>query len=414
MKHEILVIGAGMIGTCTALELALRGHSVTLMDRSLPGRETSYGNAGVIQREAVEPYAMPRGIGQLISAAMGRDPGISYHFKALASMAPALWRYWRASALERHREISRDYAALIAHSTSEHARLMELANATDLVRRGGLRLAYRSSSLFEGATRDAERLQSEYGIGFAALGGEKLAQAEPDLRIAMAGAIHWLDSWSVSDPGGLVERYAALFQQRGGRVVQGDAISLREKGRGWAVDTFEGTVEAAQVVIALGPWSAELTRSLGYRLPLFVKRGYHRHYAGGGTLSVPMLDAERGYVLAPQQRGLRISTGAEIARVDAVPTPHQLHAAEAAARQLLDLGEPVEFVPWMGCRPCVADMRPVIGEAGRHAGLWFNFGHGHQGFTLGPASARLLSDLIERRQPFIRAEGYAPGRFSHY
>lgn len=414
MKPPILVIGAGMVGTCTALELQMRGHPVTLLDQHLPGQETSYGNAGVIQREAVEPYPMPRGVGFLLKAALGRDPSVSYHPAAVLAVLPKLWQYWRASAPGRHSAISRHYAALIAHSTSEHARLLRLADADDLVRRSGLRLAFRSGEPFAQALADAERLQRDYGIRFRALDGAELARIEPAFRRTLAGAVHWSDSWSVTDPGRLVERYAALFQRRGGRFVQGDGLTLRRRDAAWQVDSADGIIDAAQTVVALGPWAESLTRRLGYRLPLFVKRGYHRHYADGAMPSVPTLDAERGYVMSPQSRGLRITTGAEIAAIDARPTPRQLAMAEASARELLELGAPVEPVPWLGCRPCVADMLPIIGPAGRHPGLWFNFGHGHQGFTLGPASARLLADLIDGAIPFIQAEGYAPQRFAGY
>lgn len=413
-KRDILVIGAGMVGTCTALELALRGHTVTLLDRGMPGQETSYGNAGVIQREAVEPYPMPRQLGFLLSAALGREPGISYHPSALLAVLPRLWQYWRASAPGRHAAISRDYAALIAHATSEHARLMALAGAGTLVRREGLRLAFRSGKAFATALTDATRLERQYGIGFRALDSTELARAEPAFRTPLAGAVHWMDSWSVSDPGKLVESYAALFRQQGGRFVRGDALTLRQRGAAWQADSVEGTIDAAHAVIALGPWSENFTRRLGYRLPLFVKRGYHRHYTGGAQPAVPTLDAERGYVMSPQSRGLRITTGAEIAAIDARPTPRQLALAEHSARQLLDLGTPVESTPWMGCRPCVADMLPVIGHAGLHANLWFNFGHGHQGFTLGPASARLLADLMDGAPPLINTQGFSPRRFLAY
>ncbi|MNR28202.1 D-amino acid dehydrogenase small subunit [compost metagenome] len=115
--------------------------------------------------------------------------------------------------------------------------------------------------------------------------------------------------------------------------------------------------------------------------------------------------------MSSQQRGLRITTGAEIARMDAPSTPRQLAGAEAEVRKLLNLGLPVEAQPWLGSRPCCADMKPVIGRAQRHKGLWFNFGHGHHGFTLGPASARLLADLIEGGTPYTEATAFSPSRF---
>jgi D-amino-acid dehydrogenase len=408
---EILVLGAGMIGTCTALELALRGHAVTLADRRPPGQETSYGNAGVIQREAVEPYAFPRDARSVLSAALGLGLDVNYHPRALLASLPQLWRYWRCSSPDRHRAIAREYASLIAHATDEHARFIALAGADELVRRGGLRLIYRTQRALDEAVRDAQRVQGEHGVRFAALDSTALAAAEPAFRIRLAGAVHWLPSWSVDDPGLLVERYADAFVQRGGRLVHADAGAVRPTARGWALDTRQGRLEAEHAVVALGPWSDRFVRGFGYRLPLFVKRGYHRHYTGGARVAVPTLDAERGYVLASQRRGLRLTTGAEIARIDAPPTPRQLIGAEAQARGLLELGQAVEREPWVGSRPCSADMKPVIGAAPRHRGLWFNFAHGHQGFTLGPASARLLADLIEGVTPYIDARPFSALRF---
>jgi D-amino-acid dehydrogenase len=83
----------------------------------------------------------------------------------------------------------------------------------------------------------------------------------------------------------------------------------------------------------------------------------------------------------------------------------------ALARELVDLPEPVEPEPWLGARPCTADMLPVIGPAPRHRGLWFNLGHAHQGFTLGPVSGRLMADLIEGQTPVVDPLPYAPARF---
>lgn len=411
MEQDIIVLGAGMVGTCTALELALRGHRVTLVDRRPPGQETSYGNAGVIQREAVEPYAMPRDLRYLVSAALGRRTDIRYHLGGLLAALPPLLRYWHASAPARHREISRAYASLIAHATGEHARYIDLAGAGGLVRHGGIRMLYRSDAAFARALADARRVADGYGIGFDALDADAIAAAEPALAMRLPGAIHWTDAWSAIDPGELVAAYARAYVAHGGQLVQAGIRDLRPQAAGWRIDTDAGALEAAQVVLALGPWAATWTRRLGYRLPLFVKRGYHRHYTGGATLSVPTLDAERGYVLAPQRRGLRLTTGAEIARIDAVPTPVQLARVEAEARGLLELGSAVEAEPWFGSRPCCADMKPVIGPAMRHRGLWFNVGHGHQGFTLGPASARLLADLLEQRTPFVDPLPFLPARF---
>jgi len=152
---------------------------------------------------------------------------------------------------------------------------------------------------------------------------------------------------------------------------------------------------------------------LGYELPLAVKRGYHMHYraAGVARLNHPLLDTERGYFLAPMQRGIRLTTGAEFAMRDAIKTPVQLGRAEPVARDLFPLGERLDAEPWMGARPCTPDMLPVIGRAPRHASLWFAFGHAHHGFTLGPVTGRLLAEMITGEAPFVDPAPYAPERF---
>lgn len=410
MTRTALVLGAGMVGTCTALHLAFRGYEVTLVDRREPGRETSYGNAGIIQREAVEPYAFPRDLASLVRVAFKRGADVNYHLGALPRIAAPLWRYWANSGPARYPAIARDYARLTEHATSEHARLIDAASAQDLVQRSGYRAVFRNPASLDAAWADARRLQAEYGVAFNAQDSNALAAAEPALRQRLAGAIHWTDPWCVSDPGELVARYADLLARSGGRIVRGDATTLRPTATGWSVQTEQGVADAAQAVIALGPWADTVLAPLGYRLPLFVKRGYHRHYTGTGP-KLPLLDADRGLVIAPMKRGVRLTTGAELTHRDAPDTPWQLAHAETAARELLELPQPVEREPWRGARPCTPDMKPVIGAAPRHRGLWFNFGHSHQGFTLGPVSGRLVAELMEGQTPVMAPQPYSPQRF---
>lgn len=410
-SRSVLVLGAGMVGTCTAIHLAQRGFAVTLLDRRGPGQETSYGNAGIVQCEAVEPYPFPRDLATLLRVAFKRGADVNYHLGALPAVAAPLARYWWNSAPDRHRPIAQAYGRLIAHCLDEHQALIGPAGADDLVRREGYHFVFREARSMQDAVAQARRLADAAGVRHAVLDTDQLAQAEPALRRRLPGAIHWLDPWSVSDPGELVARYAALALRLGVQWVTGDATTLRATPTGWQVRADEGSLEAEQVVVALGPWADALLRPLGYRYPLFVKRGYHRHYTGGAAPRLTLLDADGGFVIAPMRRGVRITTGAEFARLGAPATPHQVGRAHALASQLLDLPDAVESEPWLGARPCTADMLPVIGGAPRHRGLWFNFGHAHQGFTLGPVSGRLLAELMSGERPVVEPTPYAPSRF---
>lgn len=409
--QSAIVLGAGMVGVASALHLVRRGWSVVLVDRREPGRETSYGNAGIIQSEAVRPYAMPRDLGSFIRIATGQANDVRYRVMSLPHHVGPLLRYWWHSAPARHRRITAAYAAIIAHATSEHDILIREADTGALVRRDGYRLLFRDRAALDEAVATAEVNRREYGVRFRVLSGCELARAEPVLTDDLPGAIHWLDPWTVSDPGGLIAAYAALFCRLGGTIMHGDAQGLTQTSSGWSLSTEAGRIDAEAAVVALGPWSPDLLRRFGYRFPLVRKRGYHRHYRGGRTLDLPLVDPAFGYAMAPMAAGLRLTTGAELTSPGAKPTPVQLARAEAVARQLLDLGTAVEATPWHGTRPCTPDMLPVIGSAARHRGLWLNFGHGHQGFTLGPATGRLLSELMSGEAPAVDPLPYRPDRF---
>ncbi len=406
-----IVLGAGMVGVASALQLQRRGWSVAIVDRKQPGRETSYGNTGIIQREIVRPFAMTRDAAGLLEIALGLTNDVHYRLRWLHRHVGPLARYWWHSAPARHVRISAAYAKLIRPAVAAHEEFIDAAGAGDLIRREGYRHLHREPAAFARAIAEAEELKRDYGVEFRALSAGELARAEPGLAMRVkGGAIHWLEPWTCFDPGGLVEAYARLFQSLGGAIVRGEATTLAETQAGWSVATSEGRLDAECVLVSLGPWSPELLRRFGIRASLVRKRGYHRHYRSNSGLRLPLVDKANGYGMAPMARGLRITTGAEFTGPDAPATPVQLTRAEAAARELLALGEPVETDPWFGTRPCMPDMLPVVGAARRHRGLWMNFGHGHQGFTLGPITGRLVAELMSGETPFADPHPYRPER----
>jgi len=413
MSREIVVVGAGMVGVSVAWHLKQRGHQVTLVDRREPGRETSYGNAGIIQREAVRPYAFPRDLGTLLRVVPNRQVDIRYRPKAMLSTAGPLLRYWHNSAPGRYGRIVPQYAALIGQCLKAHGAMIEAAGAESLVRRDGWLEVYRSEAGLKERADQAKADSERFGIQYAVLDGQALAEREPHLKRPLAGAIHWLDPWTVADPGALVAAYAKAFEEDGGTILQADVTNVSKDGEGWRVTTSGGDLVAETLVMALGPWSQQWMGKLGLSIPLFVKRGYHMHYAHSEQrrLSHWVMDAEVGYVLAPMQAGIRLTTGAELERLDAPPHPSQLAAAERNARDLFPVGDRVEAEPWKGARPCTPDMKPVIGPVVSQPGLWLACGHGHQGFTLGPATGHLLTQLIEGETPDIDMAPFRVERF---
>jgi D-amino-acid dehydrogenase len=413
MDCQTLVLGAGIVGVCSALHLQMQapGQRIVLLDRDEPGRGTSHGNAGLIERSSIIPYAFPRQWSRLLRYGLNRQSSMRFSPVFLPRLAPWLLEYWRQSSPANLAKASLAMQPLIQRCVDEHDLLAEASGMTGLFRARGWIEFYRDQKEFDLAAADA-RTYDQYGLRFDILDAEQLREREPDLH-GVVGGIHWLDPKSVTDPGALVRGYAALFVQRGGVLLKGDARSLRQQGDGWQVQSEEGAVNATDVVVALGPQSADVFSALGYHIPLAIKRGYHMHYATqpGAQLQHSVIDAQAGYVLAPMARGIRLTTGVEFAPSDAAPNEIQLRRCEALARTLYPLGERLDAEPWLGRRPCLPDMRPVIGPAPGHKGLWFNFGHAHHGLTLGPVTGRLLAQMMAGAPTFTDPAPYSPARF---
>lgn len=410
LKFDTVVLGAGIVGVCVAVHLQKRGRQVALVDRKLPGNETSFGNAGLIQREGVYPYAFPRDFSTLLRYARNRSTHVRYHSDAIIKTAPFLWQYWRNSQSQKHAAIAKFYSTLIEHSVDEHRALAAAAGASALLRPTGWIKVFRTAAVQDEEIRIAERWHREYGVEFEALDAVHLQRKEPDLDQTLSGGLRYPESDSVSDPNALITAYAKYFEALGGRFFIGDADSFRE---GWTVDTQAGMIAASSAVVALGPWSDLVSARLGYRLPLAVKRGYHMHYAprAAARLNHPVLDVENGYLLAPMAKGIRLTTGAEIARCDAPKTPTQLAAVEPIARTLFPLGERLDDEAWMGRRPCTPDMMPIIGPARKHRDLWFAFGHAHHGLTLGPVTGRLIAEMMTGDETLVDPQPFSVERF---
>jgi D-lysine oxidase len=411
-RTDVIVLGAGIVGTSIALHLAKRGLAVALVDRGSPGEGTSYGNAGVIEGNTIFPPAFPRDWAERLRIVLKRSPQANYHLAFLPRIAPWLAAFYAASRPSRLAETARLMRPLMARAVGEHEALSKEAGAERYFRRTGWLKLYRSDRAFAAQARELE-LAKDLGIANVPLDCDGARALEPSLAPVFRHAVHWTGAMSVSNPLALTRAYAGRFVALGGLSFTGDARTLHRADGHWRVDTAAGRLDAGDVVVALGPWTPDLIGPLGIKLPLAVKRGYHWHFRpqGNAGLSRPILDADNGYCLAPMEQGIRLTTGAEFAARDARPTPVQFDRVLPKARELFALGEAVETKPWMGSRPCFADSRPVISRAPNQRGLWLAYGHGHWGLSLGPATGRLLAEIMTGATPFCDPAPYGAERF---
>ena len=412
-RTDAMVLGAGIVGTSVALHLARRGLSVALVDRAGVGEQTSYGNAGVIEGNTIFPPAFPSDTGRLLRVALKRATEANYHLAFLPRIMPWLLAFRAASQPDRLAETAHLIRPLFSRAVAEHEVLMAEAGAMHYLRKTGWLKVYREKKSFSALAPEFD-LAAKFGLPLQALDLAGAQALEPSLHRVFAHAVFWPQAASVSNPLGVTRAYAARFTALGGIILSGDARSLHRNGSRWRVETNEGALDVTQCVIALGPWTPDLLKILGLTLPLAVKRGYHRHFfaQGNAGLSRPVLDADVGYLITPMEQGIRITTGVEFAARDAAPSPEQFDRIMPRARELFPLGEPVDGKTWLGSRPCFADSRPVIGPAPGRPGLWLAIGHAHWGLTLGPATGRMIAEMMAGQPPFCDPAPYRAERFS--
>ncbi|MEP7030264.1 MAG: FAD-binding oxidoreductase [Pseudolabrys sp.] len=411
-RTDAIVLGAGIVGVSIALHLAKRGLSVALVERAGVGEQTSYGNSGVIEGSTVLPPAFPSSFSALMRVALKRASEANYHWTSLPQVAPWLFAFRAASRPDKIVETARLNRPLFATAMAEHEKLMAESGATRYLRKTGWLKVYRSEGAFAGLKREFD-LAAEFGLPLERLDPQGVQALEPSLNPAFARAVFWPKAASLSNPLAVTQAYAARYAALGGLTLSGDARSLHRSGNGWRVETNEGGVDSLNVVVALGPWAPDVLEPLGLRLPMGIKRGYHRHFKAQGNAALvrPVVDVENGYLITPMEQGIRLTTGAEFAPRDARPTPVQFDRIMPKVRQLFPLGERADDKTWLGARPCFPDSRPVIGPAPKLGGLWLAIGHAHWGLTLGPSTGRMIAEMITGETPFVDPAGFAAERF---
>jgi D-amino-acid dehydrogenase len=410
--YHAAVIGAGIVGVSTALHLLTRGMKVALIDRRGVAQETSYGNSGIINTSLILPFGFPP-LAHIPAILLGRDLEAHVHYRSLPRYLPWLLRFYINSRPEPRRRIGQALWPLIKRSLDEHRVLMRDTYAEKyLSAHGGVTL-YRNDKSFAADAGYFETVRRA-GIPIETMEPNEFAALEPHVKPVYRKVIRWTANRHISNPGALTAAYADRFTRGGGTFMRAEVQNLEFSDNIWRVKSESGEISAANAVICAGPWSNEVLKPLGYNFPLAFKRGYHQTYAPapGATLSHYIYDADYSFVLAPMEQGYRLTTGAEIAELGAPKTPVQLARTLPHARELFPLGKALEAEPWMGNRPCFADSLPVIGQSSRHRGLWFNFGHGHQGLTLGPVSGRLLAEMMHNEPPLCDPHPFRAERFS--
>lgn len=416
---HVVVIGAGIVGLASALELLRDGHAVTIIEPAEAGGEqaASYGNGTLLNPSSVIPVSSP-GLWKKIPGYL-RDPlgPVSIRWRYLPKLLPWLRRFIDAgSTVAKVEATARALAPLLADAPALHRALAEEAGVGDLIQRNGVLFTFPSRADYE-AEATSWRIRADNGTKWIELNADELRQREPGLDRRYTFALLVEENGQCVDPGAFVAALARLAVEQGAVWRRDSAVGFRiAAGRLSAVRTGSGEIAADRAVIAAGARSRELAAAAGDKVPLETERGYHvliKDPESGPRLPMMPSDGKMAHVMTPQ--GLRIAGQVELAGLDAAPNWKRAEILRDFAIQTwpgLPSDLPAERIQvWMGHRPSTPDGVPCIGLATGCADVVHAFGHGHVGLTAGPMTGKLVADLIAGRPARVDVAPFSARRF---
>ena len=410
--RDVVVLGAGIVGLCSALCLQRDGHRVTLIDRLGPGEGTSYGNAGLIQVDAVLPIATPGILWQVPGMLTDPEGPLVIRWRYLLRLAPWLLRFVAASSPRRVEAISAALAALLERAHASYRPLLASADAEDLFSPTGELFVYRDVSAYE-AAKPGHDHRRRFGVTLEELGPSEMRQLEPALSPDVARGVFSPDCMRVANPLTLSQRLAAAFTQGGGTVLCETVTDIECGPDGpIAVVTDKNRHDVDRLVLAMGAFSKQWAAKLGARIPLDTERGYHLMLPRPGVdLRIPILVGDHRFGIVPMTHGIRLAGTAELASLDAPPNYRRSRILGPMAQKFVPDLRLDDAEEWIGFRPSIPDSLPVIGAVPGSDRAFLAFGHGHLGLTLGAVTGRLVADLVAGRDSEIDRTPYRADRF---
>ncbi|AVH27301.1 NAD(P)/FAD-dependent oxidoreductase [Vibrio diabolicus] len=415
-EPTVAVVGAGVVGLCTALEAQRHGFQVTLFDKGLPGEGASFGNAGYLATELIDPLATKKTLAAAPRMWMDPKGPLALPWKYLPQALPWLARFVRSASSARVEASRQALYQLNQAAVPAWQRCLVDIGAEEYLVPSGYLLVWESENKLDEAKTHAAYL-AQWDIESVLLQGAQLREKEPELAETVSHALFFPNACRVKDPYLLSKQLFAVFQARGGCFEQTEVSEILPQENAVGVVTATSQSRFEYVVLCTGAWGKPLLEQTGISVPLEAERGYHLTIETADMetppLQHPIGSAERKFVMSPLASGLRVVGITEIGGLRLPEFARRFNVLRHHSRQLLPrLNNPaLKVSEWMGHRPTLADSLPVIDQHPRHPRLLFAFGNQHLGLTQAAISAELVISLLRQVEPEFDMKPYRVDRF---
>jgi D-amino-acid dehydrogenase len=399
-QHDVVIIGGGVIGVCSAYYLARKGVQVLLVEKGEIASGCSYGNGGLIVPSHAVPLASPGTLGNGLRWLL--DVESPFYIKPRLDMDLIHWLV-RFALSSRHSLMMRALPAmrdLLLASRTLYDELSQQENLDFGFGGNGSLQVYLSEKSLKGGAEEADLLE-RFGIPTQLMNPSEVLDLEPALLRNVAGGIYYPRDGHI-DPLRFVQGLAGRAQELGADISTGTEVLAVESRAGEVIRimTTRGDFYPKQVILAAGSWSPEIARMLRLKVPIQAAKGYSLTFEKPElSPRLPLLLADAHVVVNPLGNALRVAGTLELAGMDLSINLRRVQAIRTATeRYFPGLAGARVNETWRGLRPCTPDGLPIISRSDAFPNLVIAAGHAMLGMSLGPITGKLVSQLVRSEQ----------------
>jgi D-amino-acid dehydrogenase len=413
-KYDVILIGAGVIGLCSAYYLRKAGRSVLLLDQNAVGSGASFGNCGMISPSHVLPNTLPGLPWKAFKWMFQKSAPFRVVPQANLDFVRWMFGFWRRCNLAQVQRTAPALAAILSSSRTLFHELITTERLHVDYDQHGCIYVYSSAQAFAEEGRWGP-IYEACGVAVRTLDAKALATLEPTLKPeVLYGGYHFPNDANLR-PDFYVRELARTIEAMGVDIRTEHAVTHLEERRDGSVcvHTTRGEFIAASAVLAAGSWSPLLSKRLGFTLPIQPGKGYS--VAMQRPAHCPrhcMVLKEKSVAVTPWASGYRLGSTMEFVGYDDRLNEARLQALVDGAEYFMhEATGPGERQPWTGWRPMSVDTVPIIDRAPNYQNLWLATGHSMLGVSMSTATGKLVSELITDVAPHIDPSPYRYSRF---
>ncbi|HMX36985.1 MAG TPA: FAD-dependent oxidoreductase [Ferruginibacter sp.] len=412
---KVTIVGAGVIGLCSAYYLQKEGYEVTVIERGDITDGCSFGNMGYISPSHFIPLASPgiiaEGIRHMLSSSSPFyiKPRLNWD---LLQWGYHFWRNCNAATVKRNAPHLNNILHLSRYLINDMRD--EIGDTFEMEEIGCLMMCKQEKTLqheFHLAD-DAEK----FGLQVERLRRNEVQQLETDVEVDVAGAVLFKDDCHF-DPGKMITALKKHLESNGVRFQLHTTVTGFEKqnNRVTAVLTDKGKTDADELIVATGSWLPVVMRMMGIRLLLQPGKGYsHTYDHVEKNLKYPAILVDGRCAITPWKQRLRIGGTMELSGINNRVLIKRMQGIYESARNFYP-GLTIDFPPadkiWNGLRPVTPDGLPYIGRVNNFENVIVAGGHAMLGISEGTGTGKLVSEITQHKTTSVDISAFKPQRY---